>query len=137
MSHSIFGWDLPPGCRVSDIPGNRPEDEAWEKIYDNFWDKERLTKTHIGIQISDKEYEQMDKLYDDNEVSTVIDDYIMAAIEYGMDIGQKQANDNYKENKGWDSLYHQETRNPKLIKFFKAQRQTIKELLIKLEAKKQ
>ena len=22
-----FGWDLPPGCRLSDIPGNRPEDE--------------------------------------------------------------------------------------------------------------
>ena len=23
----LFGWDLPPGVSVSDIPGNRPEDE--------------------------------------------------------------------------------------------------------------
>lgn len=22
---NIFGWDLPPGCRASDIPGNGPE----------------------------------------------------------------------------------------------------------------
>ena len=32
MSRSIFGWDLPPGCRVSDIPGNRPEDIAYETM---------------------------------------------------------------------------------------------------------
>lgn len=28
------GYNLPPGCSVSDIPGNRPEDEAWEKLWD-------------------------------------------------------------------------------------------------------
>lgn len=27
---SKFGWDLPPGCRISDIPGNSPEDEYYE-----------------------------------------------------------------------------------------------------------
>ena len=26
--------NLPPGVSVSDIPGNRPEDEAWEKLID-------------------------------------------------------------------------------------------------------
>jgi hypothetical protein len=28
----MTGWNLPPGCNVSDIPGNRPIDE----FYDNF-----------------------------------------------------------------------------------------------------
>jgi len=51
MSRGIFGWDLPPGVCLSDIPGNRPEDEEWEQIVDHFWDKERLTKTHNGIRI--------------------------------------------------------------------------------------
>lgn len=32
---SKFGWDLPPGCSMSDIPGNRPEDIADEQIRDN------------------------------------------------------------------------------------------------------
>jgi hypothetical protein len=24
----MTGWNLPPGCNVSDLPGNRPEDLA-------------------------------------------------------------------------------------------------------------
>ena len=32
-----FGWDLPPGVNASDIPGNRPEDAAWEKMMDDFY----------------------------------------------------------------------------------------------------
>lgn len=31
---SRFGWDLPPGCRISDIPGNRPEELAEEAKMD-------------------------------------------------------------------------------------------------------
>jgi hypothetical protein len=26
----MTGFNLPPGCSVTDIPGNRPQDEAWE-----------------------------------------------------------------------------------------------------------
>ena len=26
----MAGWNLPDGCRDSDIPGNSPEDEAWD-----------------------------------------------------------------------------------------------------------
>lgn len=32
---SKFGWDLPPGCRTSDIPGNRPQDLADEAMYES------------------------------------------------------------------------------------------------------
>jgi hypothetical protein len=32
----MTGWNLPPGVNVSDIPGNRPEDEIWEKESNKF-----------------------------------------------------------------------------------------------------
>lgn len=110
MNRNIFGGNsnLPPGCRVSDIPGNRPEDEAWERIYDKFWDKERLTTTHIGIQITEKEYAEMDKLYNGKH-NDVIDQYIMAAIEYGIEVGNRQAEDYRLENKYYESRFIQET----------------------------
>lgn len=124
MRNDIFGWDLPPGCRVSDIPGNRPEDEAWENIYEGFWDKERLTNTHIGLRITEEEYERMDELYNQAtpNISDVIDDYISAAIEYGIEIGQSQSDAVARENKSYAARYNEEIRNPKLWKFFKALR---------------
>ncbi len=30
------GFNLPPGCNVSDIPGNRPEDGCEERLYEIF-----------------------------------------------------------------------------------------------------
>jgi hypothetical protein len=42
-----FGWDLPPGCSVSDIPGNRPEDLRREALEDKIWDAlEKSGLTH-------------------------------------------------------------------------------------------
>ncbi len=116
MGHGIFGWDLPPGCRISDIPGNRPEDEAWERIYDNFWDKERLTKTHIGVKITEQEYDLMEKLFNPKttnkrliKASEVIDNYIMAAIEYGIEVGNNQAEGIRLENKYYETRFIEET----------------------------
>jgi len=34
----MTGWNLPPGCRESDIPGNRPIDAAWDNWYDRHID---------------------------------------------------------------------------------------------------
>lgn len=31
-----FGWNLPPGVGPRDLPGNRPEDEAWERLLSRF-----------------------------------------------------------------------------------------------------
>ena len=115
MGHGIFGWDLPPGCRVSDIPGNRPEDDTWESICDNFWNKERLANPKDGtIVIGEQLYEQMNKLYNDPKTSTVLDEYIMAAIEYGMDLGRKEEAETSKENKGYELSYAEERMNKKI-----------------------
>lgn len=72
---NIFGWDLPPGCSVSDIPGNRPEDEAWEKVINDFWDEKRFTKEEWAIS---------------ENLDDVINGIIEKAIDYGMELGRKE-----------------------------------------------
>ena len=47
--------NLPPGCRVSDIPGNRPEDLAAEAKYDTIYDE--LEK--LGYDCNEKSTEQL------------------------------------------------------------------------------
>jgi len=68
---------------------------------------ELLTTTHIGIRITEKEYEQMDKLYN-SKLSSLIDNYISAAIEYGMEVGSKQAEDCRLENKYYETRFVEE-----------------------------
>jgi hypothetical protein len=34
----MTGWNLPPGCNVSDLPGNRPEDLDEERFWDALLD---------------------------------------------------------------------------------------------------
>jgi len=137
MSHSVFGRDLPPGCRVSGIPGNRPEDQERKAIYDGFFDKKRLTKTkddrYFSVTITDKEYKLMDELYADNKYSETVDNYIMAAIEYGIEIGHKQQQSIQEERANDDYNYRKYERNPVLRLFFKKQRQLIKDLQTKID----
>jgi hypothetical protein len=112
MRHGIFGWDLPPGVRVSDIPGNRPEDEEWEKILEGFWDSKHC---------SDELYKKFEKATLDSDLVNVVD----KAIEYGIEVGNKQVDTYNQENKYYESEYRQRVRNPKLIAYFKSQRQSL------------
>lgn len=34
----MTGFNLPPGCNEGDIPGNGPEDAAWERLIDWLYD---------------------------------------------------------------------------------------------------
>lgn len=36
---SKFGWDLPAGCSMSDLPGNSPAEQEAEAFADKFFDK--------------------------------------------------------------------------------------------------
>jgi len=47
----MAGWNLPPGCSVRDIPGNRIEDEAWEKLCGE------LDELNLGL--SDEKFETL------------------------------------------------------------------------------
>jgi hypothetical protein len=75
MSNRPFGWDLPPGVNVSDIPGNRPEDEVWDNILDDFYTKleekhQAMLETHI-VRFWEEMYEVVDQ-----------------AIQYGIELGK-------------------------------------------------
>jgi hypothetical protein len=62
----IFGWDLPPGCSVRDLPGNRPEEQAEEAFFDLVYEQFPATMSE-----DDKEklaawmWEQVGKAYGD------------------------------------------------------------------------
>lgn len=51
----MTGSNLPPGVSVSDIPGNRPEDIRFDKVFNkllnrhNDWSKEKMIKTSEKI----------------------------------------------------------------------------------------
>lgn len=127
----IFGWDLPPGCRVSDIPGNRPEDERWEAIIENFFNIKRIRNRKYGIPIYEKEIRAMSAIYRAKKyqkIQEAVDSYICMAIEYGIDIGNEEAEERINENKYYKQWANEEYRNPKLRAFFKAQRKKIKDL---------
>ncbi len=36
----MTGWNLPPGCNVSGLPGNRKEDQEAEAFWDTFYEME-------------------------------------------------------------------------------------------------
>jgi len=58
----MIGWNLPPGCSESDIPGNRPEDMAFEE----FWEK-RIDRIYEEWKIEhEAQYDNPDDEYDKN-----------------------------------------------------------------------
>ena len=53
--------NLPPGCSVSDIPGNRPEDARWDRIMEalgelSIDDAERAVAMGIAALGADRAY---------------------------------------------------------------------------------
>jgi hypothetical protein len=70
--------NLPPGCRESDIPGNRPEDIAYEKLVDEI--ENALKPLHC--EDSDEEFERVtediikliDKAYEEGYQTALSDE---------------------------------------------------------------
>jgi len=66
----MTGYNLPPGCNVSDLPGNRPEDVAWER----FWESDTIfelyheyhNKKTDDINVIEKSFD------DDKEFQTLV-----------------------------------------------------------------
>ena len=77
----MTGWNLPPGCNVSDIPGNRPEDEAWENLCQDFYSA-----------ITEKEWKKIEG----------VTDIIEKAIEYGIEAGKKEQHLIEEENRFYE-----------------------------------
>lgn len=57
------GSNLPPGCRESDIPGNRPEDV----VFDRWWDKiDTYWKDYLDDEVLDEDVVELKEKYGDN-----------------------------------------------------------------------
>jgi len=68
----MTGYNLPPGCRESDIPGNRSIDAAWDAFYDS--ELEHLWEAFLdGLEDSERQvelrrkYPTADEAYDNYE----------------------------------------------------------------------
>lgn len=91
----MTGFNLPPGCNVSDIPGNRPEDERWEAILEGFWN---------GENCSNDDWEKFEEVSLDSKLVDVVD----KAIEYGMEINKKEQQSIDSENKYYETRFIEE-----------------------------
>lgn len=60
----MTGWNLPPGCNVSDLPGNSPEDERVEALMDKIYDC--LSAVEAMDEIREKVAQELFKLCEDS-----------------------------------------------------------------------
>ena len=72
----IFGWDLPPGCSINDIPGNDPHECERENFEEDFWEK----------NCSDELWKKLDEL----KLSDAMMNIVSKAIDAGIEIGRIQ-----------------------------------------------
>ena len=96
MPDRTFGWNLPPGVRASDIPGNRPEDEEWERIVYGFY----------GIALFEDERKVFDTL------SHAQESLLEKAIEYGIELGREEQKLIEAENKLYEDRANSEEAQP-------------------------
>ena len=86
----MTGWNLPPGCEVSDLPGCTPEDEAWSwfwensdwavHIYNILWEEEHFDEEYNPKINLDAIYED-DSIYSDR-VNEVFNEYMSGELYY-------------------------------------------------------
>jgi len=91
MYGSMFGGNsnLPPGCRVSDIPGNRPEDGEDEESEVAFYEKRS--------RFTDKEWKYLASKHH----TECLEEIIWKAIQYGMEIGEAKQKE-YQREQAYD-----------------------------------
>jgi hypothetical protein len=59
----MTGWNLPPGCSVSDLPGNQ---ESWEEIFEAHLMKEQHKDAlEAWIDLTDDEWQKLSPLFNE------------------------------------------------------------------------
>lgn len=94
----MTGFNLPPGCEVHHIPGNRPEDEA----EDAFW--EALDQKMIET-VGDDRYQELQALIDEQyDVGELVRTYVGLA----RDLGYRQGEDDTRLAYDMAAAYEEE-----------------------------
>jgi len=84
--NKMFGWDLPPGVRLSDISGNRPSDVAEEAFWEAFAQKledYKITGLELPKPGRSANFVAFDDLWDND----VFDKIIVIARDLGYEHG--------------------------------------------------
>lgn len=82
-------FNMPPGVRVSDIPGNRPEDEAWEVFCDKVYDK--LVERHMQYFALNKD--EAEKKIESLRDMHGVEELLWWAVDIAAGIGYKEGYD--------------------------------------------
>lgn len=62
----MFGWDLPPGCSVSDLPGNSKSEQDAEAFYNLIYDQFPRGMTDNEMEkLADWVWNQINKAYEE------------------------------------------------------------------------
>ena len=91
MSRNMFGRDLPPGCKLSDIPGNGPDEAAIEAMEMGFYEQK-------GV-FTPSQQQYINELTDSMAM-----EIIFKAIEYGIELGIQQQQEIDAENAAYDEM---------------------------------
>lgn len=69
------GFNLPPGCSVHDIPGNRPEDLAAEAFYDAIYEQFPASMADADMEkIADWVWEKVNAAHSDGYAQAQADE---------------------------------------------------------------
>lgn len=86
----MTGFNLPPGCNVSDIPGNRPEDDANEMFWNALSEKFTESNPELNEYLEHIFGGDFGGEYDD-AVIALVDMAAMLAYAQGYNDGQVEA----------------------------------------------
>jgi hypothetical protein len=87
----MTGWNLPPGCNVSDLPGNDPAEEENEAIYDSLY-QEMADRLFIDTKNFDARYE--------THVDQLIN-FVLDKMKHAHNEGRKEV---LAEQKEWEEI---------------------------------
>ena len=93
MKDRGFGWDLPPGVRSIDTPGNRPSDEAEEAFWLSVSEKlDEAGIRSIAIPVGTiPPHMRIDDLWGDEDFSKVVETVRAMAYQHGFNEGRAEA----------------------------------------------
>ena len=94
----MTGFNLPPGCNVNDIPGNRPEDGINEEIEMGFY--VNTPSKYGNTRFTPEEW----KYLGSKNRTKHLEDIIWKAIQYGREVGWVEQTELEEESKYYDQF---------------------------------
>ncbi|MHA2023331.1 MAG: hypothetical protein ACTSWQ_06685 [Candidatus Thorarchaeota archaeon] len=69
----MTGYNLPPGCEVHHLPGNRPEDVAWDHYWEQTYRPDEVYKEFFGKNDVPEDFDLYNLYTQDKDFREAID----------------------------------------------------------------